>query len=175
VSRDWVTVTAPSDTIDDMADLIEVQRTIAAPPADVFALLCDPQGHVAIDASGMLQDADGDPVTAVGDSFVVHMDREALNDFPMGKYDVTVTITEFEQDTLIAWTILGQIKPQIGHVYGYRLEPDDGGTLVTSFYDWSDIDQKWRDAGIFPVISEGALRGTLGILDRTVRRGYPRG
>ncbi|MGH3642396.1 MAG: SRPBCC family protein [Mycobacterium sp.] len=158
-----------------MADLIEVQRTIAAPPADVFALLCDPQGHVAIDASGMLQDADGDPVTAVGDSFVVHMDREALNDFPMGKYDVTVTITEFEQDTLIAWTILGQIKPQIGHVYGYRLEPDDGGTLVTSFYDWSDIDQKWRDAGIFPVISEGALRGTLGILDRTVRRGYPRG
>jgi hypothetical protein len=170
-----VTVTAPSDTIDDMADLIEVQRTIAASPADVFALLCDPQGHVAIDASGMLQDADGDPVTAVGDSFVVHMDREALNDFPMGKYDVTVTITEFEQDALIAWTILGQIKPQIGHVYGYRLEPDDGGTLVTSFYDWSDIDQKWRDAGIFPVISEGALRGTLGILDRTVRRGYPRG
>jgi uncharacterized protein YndB with AHSA1/START domain len=158
-----------------MAELIEVQRTIAAPAADVFALLCDPQGHVAIDASGMLQDAEGDAVTAVGDSFVVHMDREALNDFPMGKYDVTVTITEFEQDELIAWTILGQIKPQIGHVYGYRLQADGDTTLVTSFYDWSGIDQKWRDAGIFPVISEGALRGTLGILDRTVRRGYPHG
>lgn len=158
-----------------MADLIEVQRTIAARPADVFALLCDPQGHVAIDASGMLQDADGDPVTALGDSFVVHMDREALNDFPMGKYDVTVNITEFEQDKLIAWTILGQLKPQIGHVYGYRLEPDGDGTRVTSFYDWSSIDQTWRDAGIFPVISESALRGTLGILDRTVRRGYPKG
>ncbi len=49
------------------------------------------------------------------------------------------------------------------------------GTLVTSFYDWSDIDQHWRDADIFPVVSEGALRATLGILDRTVRRGYPRG
>ena len=158
-----------------MSDLIEVQRTIAAPAADVFALLCDPQGHVAIDASGMLQDADGEPVTAAGDSFVVHMDREALNDFPMGKYDVTVTITEFEQDELIAWTILGQIKPQIGHVYGYRLAPDGDGTVVTSFYDWSNIDQKWRDAGVFPVISEGALRATLGVLDRTVRRGYPRG
>ena len=157
-----------------MPDLIEVQRTIAASPADVFALLCDPQGHVAIDASGMLQDAEGEPVTASGDSFVVHMDREALNDFPMGKYDVTVNITAFEQDRLISWTILGQIKPQIGHVYGYRLEPDGDGTLVTSFYDWSDIDQKWRDAGIFPVISESALRGTLGILDRTVRHGYPR-
>ncbi len=65
-----------------MADRIEVQRTIAAPASDIFAVLCDPQGHVAIDSSGMLQDADGSSVAAAGDSFVVHMDREALNDFP---------------------------------------------------------------------------------------------
>ena len=103
-----------------------------------------PQGHVAIDATGMLQDADGDPVGAVGDSFVAHMDREALNDYPLGKYDVTVTIREFDKDRLIAWTVLGQIRPHIGHIYGYRLEPADGGTLVTSFYDWSDIDPQWR-------------------------------
>jgi Polyketide cyclase / dehydrase and lipid transport len=158
-----------------MSDRIEIQRTIPAPAADIFTVLCDPQGHVAIDSSGMLQGADGDPVSAVGDSFVVHMDREALNDFPeLGRYDVTVQITEFEPAAVIAWTILGQIRPQIGHVYGYRLEPasDGAGTVVTSFYDWSGIDQKWRDAGIFPVISEGALRATLGILDRSVRRGY---
>ena len=159
-----------------MTDRIEVQRTISAAPADVFAVLCDPQGHVAIDSSGMLQAATGDPVSAVGDEFVVHMDREALNDFPeLGHYDVTVQITQFEPDEVIAWKILGQIKPQIGHVYGYRLAADGDNTVVTSFYDWSDIDQKWRDAGIFPVISELALRATLGILDRTVRRGYPRG
>jgi hypothetical protein len=158
-----------------MPERIEVQRTIAAPAADIFAVLCDPHGHVAIDASGMLQDADGDPVQAVGDRFVVHMDREALNDFPMGKYDVTVTIREFEMDQLIAWTILGRIRPQIGHIYGYRLESAAEGTLVTSFYDWSDIDPQWREANIFPVVPESALRATLGILDRTVRRGYPHG
>ena len=45
---------------------------------------------------------------------------------------------------------------------------------MTSFYDWSDIHEDWKAMGIFPVISENALRGTLGILDRTVRRGYPR-
>jgi hypothetical protein len=160
-----------------MSERIEIERTIAASAPDIFAVLCDPQGHVAIDASGMLQDADGDPVKAAGDSFVVHMDREALNDFPeMGKYDVTVSIKDFEQDRLIAWTILGQIRPQIGHVYGYRLQPADdaASTIVTSYYDWSQIDQKWRDLDIFPVISESALRATLGILDRTVRRGYPR-
>ena len=113
-------------------------------------------------------DATGQPVEAEGDSFVVHMDREALNDYPMGLYDVTVRITKLEPDHEIAWTIEGQIEPQIGHVYGYTLAPTDAGTVVTSYYDWSDIDPVWKEAGIFPVISEGALRATLGILARTV-------
>lgn len=150
-------------------DRLEVQRTIAADPATIFALLSDPKGHVAIDSSGMLMSSTGDPVNAAGDTFVVHMDREALNDYPdLGRYDVTVTITKLEPDREIAWTILGQIEPQLGHVYGYTLEPVDGGTLVTSYYDWSDIDPTYRNAGIFPVISEGALRATLGILARNV-------
>ena len=150
---------------------MEVQRTIRAEPAAIFGVLCDPRGHVAIDSSGMLMSADGESVTAVGDSFVVHMDREALNDYPMGRYDVTVTITKFTPDHEIAWTILGQIKPPIGHIYGYRLEPVADGTLVTSYYDWSDIDPTWKEAAIFPIIPESALRATLGILDRTVMRG----
>ena len=158
-----------------LSDRIEVTRPIPAPPSAIFDILRSPAGHVAIDASGMLQDFTGKPAEKVGDTFVIHMDRESLNDFPLGKYDVTVEIREFDKDRLIAWTVLGQIKPNIGHIYGYRLEPADGGTLVTSFYDWSDIDQHWRNANIFPIISEGALRATLGILERTVRRGYPRG
>jgi hypothetical protein len=145
----------------------EVQRTIPADPATIFALLADPHGHVAIDSSGMLMDATGQPVSAVGDTFVVHMDREALNDYPMGHYDVTVTITTFVPDREIAWTILGEIRPPIGHIYGYQLEPVEDGTLVTSYYDWSTIDPVWKEAGIFPVLSEGALRATLGILART--------
>jgi hypothetical protein len=155
----------------DATERLEVQRTIAADPATIFRVLCDPQGHVTIDSSGMLIDATGVPVTGVGDTFVVHMDREALNDYPMGKYDVTVTIAAFEQDREIAWTIVGQIKPPIGHVYGYTLEPVEDGTLVTSYYDWSSIDPTWREANIFPIIPESALRATLGILARTVKRG----
>jgi hypothetical protein len=146
----------------------EVDRQIAAPPAKIFAVLRDPRGHVTIDSSGMLQSADGDAVTKVGDEFVVHMDREALNDLPMGKYDVTVIITQFEQDVAIEWTISGRIQPPIRHLYGYRLQPKDDGTLVTSYYDWSQILERYRDAGIFPVIPEAALRATLGILARTV-------
>ena len=153
------------------SERLTVQRTIPAPPAAIFQVLRDPEGHVAIDSSGMLMSSTGEPATTVGDSFVVHMDREALNDYPeLGKYDVTVTITKYEQDREIAWTILGQIKPQLGHVYGYTLEPVEGGTLVTSYYDWSEIDEQWRAANIFPVIPESALRATLGILARTVAR-----
>ena len=146
----------------------EVQRTIAADAATIFAVLRDPKGHVAIDSSGMLQSSTGEPAGQVGDTFVIHMDREALNDFPLGKYDVTVSITTYEQDREIAWTILGQLDPPIGHVYGYALEPADAGTLVTSYYDWSQIDPVWRERDIFPIISELALRATLGILARTV-------
>lgn len=158
--------------IDDttQAERIEVTRTIPAPPAAVFAVLRDPQGHVDIDSSGMLQDATGEPVSAAGDEFVVHMDREALGDVPMGLYDVTVTIRELVPDEAISWTILGRVRPPIGHVYGYTLAPVEGGTLVTSYCDWSQIHPEWRERDIFPIISAQALKATLGILERTVRR-----
>jgi len=146
----------------------EVSRVIKASPTAVFAVLRDPDGHVAIDSSGMLQSADGAPVSAVGDTFVVHMDRESLNDYPLGEYDVTVVITKYVQDELIEWTIEGVLKPPIRHLYGYRVEPHEEGSLVTSYYDWSEIDERYRDKGIFPVIPELALRATLGILARTV-------
>ena len=55
-------------------------------------------------------------------------------------------------------------------MYGYRLDPGDDGTVVTSYYDWSNIDPVWRERAIFPVIPESALRATLGILARTVAR-----
>jgi len=149
---------------------MEVERTIPADAASIFRVLRDPQGHVTIDSSGMLMDATGDPVTAVGDRFVVHMDREALNDYPMGRYDVTIKITTFVPDREIAWTIEGVIDPPIGHIYGYKLEPVEDGTLVTSYYDWSQIGPNWKEANVFPIIPESALRATLGVLARTVAR-----
>ena len=156
---------------------LEARRVIAANAGRVFAVLCDPDGHVAIDSSGMLQSAEGPVVTAEGDRFVVHMDRESLGDYDMGEYDVTVIITRFEPGAEIAWTIDGTIKPPIGHTYGYRLIPLDGGdrTEVVSYYDWADAHPDWRDSGVLPVLDASALKATLGILDRAVRRGYVRG
>ncbi|HUN31801.1 MAG TPA: polyketide cyclase [Trebonia sp.] len=155
-----------------MPERLEVQRAVAAPAREIFTLLTDPRGHVAIDSTGMLMAASGDVAGKVGDTFVVHMDREALNDYPLGLYDVTVEIVTLEPDREVAWTVRGAFN--IGHVYGYRLELIAEGTLVTSYYDWSAAGQDWKDAAIFPVIPESALRATLGILARTVAPGKPR-
>jgi len=143
---------------------VEVARDVAASPQTIFALLCDPKGHVVIDASGMLQSADGEPVRAVGDTFVVHMDREALNDRPIGKYDATVVITAFEPDRRIEWT------PSLEHGYcfGYLLEPTDDGCRTTSYCDWSERAAQGRRHEGFPLISVATLRASLGILARTV-------
>jgi hypothetical protein len=143
---------------------VEVARDVAAPPQRIFALLCEPMGHVAIDASGMLQSAEGDPVRAAGDTFVVHMDREALNDRPIGKYDATVVITALEPDRRIEWT------PSVEHGYcfGYLLEPTDTGCRVISYCDWSERAADGRRSEGFPLISVATLRASLGILARTV-------
>jgi hypothetical protein len=151
-----------------LSDRMEVTRPIPASPSVIFDILRSPAGHVAIDASGMLQDFSGEPAEKVGDTFVIFMDRESLNDFPLGKYQVTVHIIAFERDKEIAWNL----GPDVGipHFYGYRLEPGDGGvTNVTSYYDWSQVTGDVK--GRFPIVPESALRATLGILERTARRG----
>jgi len=152
-----------------VAERLEVQRTIPVDPASIFDIVRDPRGHVAIDASGMLQGSTGQPAGAVGDTFIIHMDRESLGDLPMGKYDVTVTITGYEENQFITWEVSGKNFPSIGHYYGYRLEAVDEGTLVTSIYDWSQVDEKWRSNGAWPIVPESALKATLGILERTAR------
>jgi uncharacterized protein YndB with AHSA1/START domain len=149
-------------------DRFEISRQIEAPAATIFAVLTDPRGHVLIDASGMLQSAEGERVTAVGDRFTVHMDRESLGDLPMGKYTVTITITRFEPDRAIEWTVTGTRNPPINQFYGYELEPSDTGTKVTSYYDWSRIEPRYREIIGFPVIADTTLKATLGILARNV-------
>ena len=151
-----------------LPDRIEVTRPIPATASAIFDIVRSPEGHVAIDGSGMLQDFTGEPAEKVGDTFVVHMDRESLNDVPLGKYDVTVHIIAFEQDREIAW----DLGPDLGipHFYGYRLEPgDDGVTNVTSYYDWSKVEGDFKDR--FPIVPDSSLRASLGILERTVRKG----
>ena len=89
---------------------LEVERTIAADPATIFRLLCDPRGHVAIDSSGMLLSATGVPVTAVGDSFVVRHDAPSIF---AGHYDPSFSLDLCLKDLGLIGELGQQVKAEL--------------------------------------------------------------
>jgi hypothetical protein len=135
-------------------DRITASRRIKASASDIFETISSPQGQVDIDGSGMLIGSTRvQPLTAVGDTFEINMDREPLGDVPLGKYTVTNTVTRIETDRRLEWNVaFGDMAP-IGHVYGYLLETiGDRQTEVLSYCDWSSIDEEWRGHLNFPIV-----------------------
>ena len=153
-----------------MEQRIATTRRIAAPAGRIFAVISDPEGHVAIDASGMLVAApDSEPIGAVGDTFLMNMDREALGDLPMGKYTVKNTVVRFEPDAELAWQVGSVDRSPLGYVYGYSLAPaGTQATEVTSYCDWSGVHPKLLEGLTWPVVPLSALEKSLGNLQRLV-------
>jgi hypothetical protein len=149
---------------------ISVTRRVAAPAGSIFDLIADPRGHVAIDGSGMLVAApDARPVTAVGDRFLMDMDREPLGDMPLGKYQVENLVTKLVPGRQLEWSVGATGRTPLGHVYGYLLAPvgaDD--TEVTSYCDWSGLSEKWLARTTWPVVPASALERSLENLARIV-------
>ena len=147
---------------------ISATRRIAAPAATIFAIVTDPAGQVAIDGSHMLVAApDATRLRAVGDSFAMDMDREALGDMPLGKYQVLNTVTGYEPDRLLEWNVGSAERGPLGHVYGYELAVvDDDATDVTSYCDWSGISDAVRErVAHWPIVPKMALISSLEKLD----------
>ncbi len=150
---------------------ISTTRVMAAPASAIYALVSSPEGHVRIDGSGMLlASPDSAPVSAVGDMFLMHMDREPLGDIPdMGKYDVTVIITNIEQDRLVEWSVGSPDGRIFGHVYGYSLVPvDESSTEVTSYCDWSGLSEKRKARIAFPIVPLSMMEKSMDNLEAIV-------
>ncbi len=149
---------------------VEAIRTIAAPADRIFAIVADPRGQVRIDGSGMLVAAvDAQPLTGVGETFAMDMDREPLGDLPMGRYAVLNTVTRFEPGVIVEWNVAANGRRPVGHVYGYHLDPLDADrTRVTSYCDWSGLNPKLREHVRFPVVPLSMLEATLERLERLV-------
>ena len=152
------------------AERIAVTRAIAAPAADIFHVIADPNGHVLIDGSGMLVAAPGARrLTQVGDSFEMNMDREPLGDVPLGQYQVVNSVTRFIQDEQLEWSVAWPGSPPFGHVYGYLLvSADQRSTDVSSYCDWSNLSPDWRGHISFPVVSSSMLEKSLDKLAQIV-------
>ncbi len=157
------------------ASRISATRRIAAPARALFEIVTSPEGHVRIDGSGMLEAAPGaGPVTAVGDTFDMDMDRTPLSDIPgLVKYKVRNTVTRFVPDRLVEWSVGTPERPSLyGHVYGWRIEPaGDAECDVTNYCDWTAVAQKYLDRRPWPVVPVEMLEKSVENLERIAVRG----
>ncbi len=105
--------------------VVSVQRKIAADAATIFELLIDPASHQLFDGSDTIVagHAKNPDRLSLGDKFGMDMKFGV-------PYRITNEVVEFEQDRLIAWRHFGH------HIWRYRLEPAEGGTLVTESFEW---------------------------------------
>jgi hypothetical protein len=151
------------------SERISATRRIAAPASKIFQIVSSPDGHIQIDGSGMLEASpDAKPLTAVGDTFDMDMDRTPLNDIPnLVKYNVRNTVTQFVPDRLIEWTVGSADRPPLGHVYGWQIEPvSDTESEVTNYCDWTAISQESKDRRPWPVVPVEMLEKSVQNLDR---------
>lgn len=163
-----------SDTdIEQTESRLELTRWMRATPAAIFAVISDPEGHVKIDGSGMLVAAqDSSPMTGVGDSFVMNMDREALGDIPLGKYQVRNTVTRIEPDRLVEWSVGNDDRASYGYTWGWELTPvSDTETDVTNYFDWSGLSEKRKATATGPLIPIPMIERSVENLARLATRG----
>lgn len=106
---------------------------VAAPAAEIFALVADPRRHPELDGSGTLRPlpVKGPEQLSPGAKFTVQMRQYG---FP---YAITSTVTALERDALVEW------RHPMGHRWRWQLEPAQGGTQVTETFDYDGAKAPW--------------------------------
>ena len=115
---------------------------------------------------------DARPLTAVGDTFDMDMDREPLGDASLGQYQVRNWVTRLETGRLIEWsTNLIEEDAPFGSVFGWRIEPvSDNECDVTNYNDWSQLKEEWKSS--WPIIPLEALEHSVENLEQAVTEGF---
>jgi len=114
-----------------------VERVIAAPPEQIWALVADPRRHKDINGNDTVRDAFDVPQhLALGSVFGMNMEFG-------GDYTMVNTVIEYDDNRRIAW----QARPPAGgpqwrnifggRIWRFELEPVDGGTRVRESWDVS--------------------------------------
>lgn len=129
---------------------VSASVVVAAPPAEVFALLSNPHRHHEFDGSGTVQQATSGPEKlALGDKFGMDMKIKV-------GYRVTNEVVEFEQDRLIAWCHPAKAR------WRYELEPAGTGSRITETFDYSRSPVRWGIALMkMPQQNAKSIRDTL--------------
>lgn len=110
----------------DPHKVVSESRFITASPQEIFNLLADPAKHQLIDGSGSIQNANSSAPARLSLGATFGMDMKVGV-----KYKITNEVVEFDEPHCIAWRHFG------GHIWRYKLEAAEGGTLVTEQFDWN--------------------------------------
>ncbi len=139
--------------IDETEKRVWAEREIAAPAAEIFAVLADPSRHREIDGSDTVRDAFGESRRLeLGDKFGMRM-RWGV------PYVIRNKVVEYERDALIAWAHPG------GHRWRYELDAlTDDRTKVTETFDWSTALSPWL------LEKMGIPEAHVGDVERTLER-----
>jgi hypothetical protein len=147
-------------------------RTIAATPAEIFAVLADPSHHRDTEPTDWVRDAvDIAPITGAGQMFAMNMFLTQAG----GDYVVHNLVNVFEKDRAIGW-MPGQLDDAGNHNPGgwfwrYDLAANGDRTDVTLTYDWSGTPQEFRDrVGMMPLFGQDYLAESLASLERSIVR-----
>ncbi|MGB3352625.1 MAG: ATPase [Mycobacterium sp.] len=123
-----------------------VTRTVAATPAEIFAVLSNPARHPDTEPGDWVRGAvTTEQITAAGQIFVMNMYLEQMG----GDYVIVNLVTDFEPDRTIEWKP-GRLDDKgrheaAGWSWRYDLRGRGGATDVTLTYDWSATPQRVRD------------------------------
>ena len=152
------------------AERYVVTRTIAATPAEIFAVLADPCRHQNCEPTDWVRDpVDTAPITGTGQMFAMNMFLEQAG----GHYVTYNLVNVFDQDRSIGW-VPGRLDDAGNHSPGgwfwrYDLAPNGDRTDVTLTYDWNATPQDFRDqVGGMPVFPEDYVAASLATLERSV-------
>ena len=112
--------------------VVTASREVAARAAALFDLIADPAEQPRWDGNDNLAGAEaGQRVRAVGDVFVMTNRNGGVRDNH---------VVAFVEGREIAWRPAPHGEQPAGHQWGWVLEPlEDGRTLVTHVYDFSDL------------------------------------
>lgn len=137
------------------------RSVIAAPAADLFALVADPHQHGELDGSGTVRDTVSGPQRlAEGAKFSVRMTQFRL------PYKITSVVTAFEPDRLIEW------RHPLGHRWRWTFaETTPGHTAVTETFDYNGLGLRGRllEISRFPAKNGKGIEATLSALNARFR------
>ncbi len=115
----------------DEIRVVSASAEVAAPAAEVFALIADPARQPEWDGNDNLSASTSPRVTAAGDVF------EMTNTSGMVRQNHVVAFTEGRR---IAWRPSPVDEPQPGHKWQWDVEPVDAlRCRVTHIYDWTEL------------------------------------